>query len=53
MLPLYPDLGGDAWRAKFDDLVKLIQKMAEDAPVGLKEFAAPEKPAATEKENKG
>jgi hypothetical protein len=53
MLPLYPDLGGDTWRAKFDDLVKLIQKMAEDAPVGLKEFAAPEKPAVTEKESKG
>ena len=27
--------------------IKLIQKMAEDEPVGLKEFAATEKPATT------
>jgi tetratricopeptide (TPR) repeat protein len=52
MLPLYPDLGGEEWRDKFDNLAKQIQKAAGDEPIGLKEFAAPEKPTKVDQDNK-
>jgi tetratricopeptide (TPR) repeat protein len=52
MMPLYPDLGGDEWRGKFDDLVKQIQTAAGDKPIGLKEFAATEKPKTEEQVEK-
>ena len=52
MLPLYPDLGGDEWRGKFDELVKVIQQANGEEQVGLKEFAAVEKqPAKVEQDN--
>jgi tetratricopeptide (TPR) repeat protein len=51
MLPLYPDLGGDEWRGKFDELVKVIQQAGGEEQVGLKEFAAAEKPAKTEQDD--
>jgi tetratricopeptide (TPR) repeat protein len=35
---LYPDLGGDAWRGQFDDLMKQIQKASGEKPTGLAEF---------------
>jgi hypothetical protein len=43
MLPLYPDLGGEQWRGKFDELVKEIQTASGDNATGLQEFAAAEK----------
>jgi hypothetical protein len=52
MLPLYPDLGGEEWHGKFDDLAKQIQRAAGDDPIGLKEFAAPEKPPKVDQDNK-
>lgn len=38
---LYPDLGGDRWRAEFDALLKQIQSAAGEKPLGLKAIAAP------------
>ena len=32
---LFPDLGGDQWRQKFDVLLKNVQKEAGDLPKGL------------------
>jgi tetratricopeptide (TPR) repeat protein len=40
VLRLYPDLGGPAWRDRFDQLLKQIQSAAGDQPVGLSESAA-------------
>jgi hypothetical protein len=36
---LYPDVGGNNWRGKFESLSKQIQRTAGEQPVGLKEFA--------------
>jgi hypothetical protein len=39
MVQLYPDLGGDAHREKYDALLKQIQREAgESSPSGLEEF---------------
>ena len=40
MMQLYPDMGGDRWRAEFDRLTKAIQQAAGDKPDGLRAFAA-------------
>jgi hypothetical protein len=42
---VYPELGGEQWRNKFDGLVKRIQKAAGQKEVGLGEFSI-EQPAA-------
>jgi hypothetical protein len=39
MLVLYPTLGGDVWRTRFDELLQRIQLLRGDNPQGLKEFA--------------
>jgi hypothetical protein len=36
---LYPDLGGERWRAEFDALLKQIQTSSDQKPVGLREFS--------------
>lgn len=36
---LYPDMGGDQWRGKYDDLLKKIQKMRRVKVTGLKPLA--------------
>ncbi len=41
---LYPDMGGDAWQAKYNELFKRIQKVLGESPTGL---PAPEKPKDT------
>jgi hypothetical protein len=38
---LKPDLGGDVWRDKYDSLLKTIQKLAGEKPVGLKAMQTP------------
>jgi tetratricopeptide (TPR) repeat protein len=40
MLQLYPELGGDTWRTKYEALLKQIQEAAGETPRGLAEFAA-------------
>ncbi len=35
---LYPEMGGEAWRDKFDQLLKQIQAAAGQPPIGLNEF---------------
>ncbi len=35
---LYPDLGGEAWKAKYDAVLKRIQTAKGDQPLGLKKF---------------
>jgi len=37
LVQLYPDLGGDAWRERFDELLKDIQKALGEKTVGLGE----------------
>ncbi len=39
MVRLFPDLGGDRWKAQFEQLLKEIQNTEGQRPVGLKEFA--------------
>jgi tetratricopeptide (TPR) repeat protein len=36
---LYPELGGDEWRRKYDNLLKEIQRALGEPPLGLAEFA--------------
>ncbi len=38
---LYPDLGGDAWRGKYNELYKRIQKLVGESPTGLPDFDKP------------
>lgn len=40
-----PDMGGDAWRSRYDALLKTIQKAMGERPVGLEAFAAAAPPA--------
>ena len=40
---LYPDMGGEIWRAKYNELFKRIQKVLGESPTGL---PAPEKSMA-------
>jgi tetratricopeptide (TPR) repeat protein len=40
LVQLYPDVGGNNWRGKFESLLKQIQRAAGDKPVGLSKFAA-------------
>ncbi len=35
---LFPELGGDAWRDKYDELLKRIQRQLSDPVIGLAEF---------------
>jgi hypothetical protein len=37
---LYPDLGGEAWRGRYDRLLKRIQRDLGKPQVGLEEFAS-------------
>jgi hypothetical protein len=39
------DYGGDAWRPRFDRLLRDAQKMLKQPEIGLNEFAAPATPA--------
>jgi len=43
MLQLYPDLGGERWRAGYENLLKQIQTASGETPQGLAEFAAVKK----------
>jgi hypothetical protein len=45
LVRLNPDLGGEEWTTKYDELVKKIQKAKGDLPVGLKKL----RPAVTAK----
>lgn len=38
MLQLYPELGGEQWREKYENLLKQIQKASGETPSGLAEF---------------
>jgi len=38
---VYPDLGGERWRGKFDALVKQIQSAGGEKASGLSEFSSP------------
>lgn len=38
---LYPDLGGDAWKARYDDLLKKIQQAQGERAIGLRAFESP------------
>jgi len=40
---LYPELGGEKWRAKFDAVMKQIQTASGEKPNGLGEFVAEKK----------
>jgi len=40
LLRLYPNLGGDKWTAKYDDILKKIQTAKGDQPLGLKKYKA-------------
>lgn len=40
LVRLYPNLGGPAWRNRFDRLLQQIQTAAGQQPLGLREFAA-------------
>jgi hypothetical protein len=37
---LYPEMGGERWKAEFDALLKQVQSAAGEKAVGLQEFAA-------------
>jgi hypothetical protein len=38
---LYPDMGGESWRTQYDNLLKNVQKVLGERPVGLVAFQAP------------
>ncbi|HJN07174.1 MAG TPA: hypothetical protein QF564_00665 [Pirellulaceae bacterium] len=40
LMRLYPELGGDKWTAKYDDVLKNIQTAKGDQPLGLKKYKA-------------
>ncbi len=46
---VYPDLGGDRWRAEFDSLLKQIQSAAGQKPAGLSEFSKSQPSANTDR----
>jgi tetratricopeptide (TPR) repeat protein len=50
---LYPELGGDQWRAQFDDLLKQIQSAAGEEANGLREFSAREPAASDGQQRRG
>ena len=39
---LFPDLGGEKWTPKYDELLKQIQRAAGHEPIGLEAFKEPE-----------
>lgn len=47
MVNLYPRLGGDEWRSRFDALTREIQKAANEKETGLAEFRADVPPEST------
>lgn len=47
MVTLYPDMGGDKWRAQFDSLCKKVQTAKKQPPIGLKEFPTRTAPGVT------
>lgn len=40
LMRLYPELGGAAWTAKYDDLLKTIQTAKGEQPLGLEKYKA-------------